>query len=109
MMARTQTTSIRVKPPSPGPRSVRPADNIGGGSCAALLPVGAIGRDVIRTVLPWRAINILLAPRVVRNHTALQIRAVPCRNRSGILHQRRQSFRRVGITAGVEIEQIERT
>ena len=42
IMARTQTTSMRVKPPSPRARSTAPTDDVSGRSCSAFLTVGAI-------------------------------------------------------------------
>src|SRR5664279_3520216 len=108
MMARTQTTSMRVKPPSPTRRLAGPADNIGRRSGPAFLTIGAIRHDIIGTVLSWRTVNIRLAPRVVRHNAALQVWTVPRLNRSGGLHQRVQPFPAVRITTGIEIEQIER-
>src|SRR5262249_10697407 len=108
MMASAHTTSMSVKPPSPAPRSARPAGDVGGRAGAAFGIVGAVGDDVIGAVLSGRTVDVGLAPRIVRHRSALEIGTVPGLDVAGRAHQRHQPFRRGRITAGVEVEQIER-
>ena len=82
--------------------------NVGGNSAAAFLAVGSVGHDVIRAVLAGRAIDVAVVPGIVGNVAALQIRSVPGGDARRLPDQRRQSFRRGGKPAGVEIEQVER-
>src|ERR1700688_4144322 len=80
MMASTQTISSKVKPRCPKSLIFRGRvveRDVGGDAAAAFLTVGAIGYDVIRTMLAGRAIQIAVVPGIVGNVAAPQIRPVP--------------------------------
>ena len=71
-------TSSKVKPES-SPASVRPARNSTRAFHSCVLSVGTIGENVVGPMFAWRAIDIGMSPRVVRNNTTFQIWTIPCR------------------------------
>src|SRR5437763_1866108 len=106
MIASTQRISISAKPASV-PRSARAAGNIGCRSTAAFLTVGAKRDDFKRRALARRAIDIIVAPRIVGHHAAAQIRPVPARC---VVAARQRGEPLIGarIASEVEIIEIER-
>src|SRR5882757_11381011 len=109
MIAMTQTISTRVNPASAfRPLVIARRRDIGRRPGPALLPVGAVGNDFIGAALRRRAVDIGLAPRVVRQAAALEIRSVPSGQAAGGLHQRDQPVGGGGIASGIEEKQIER-
>src|SRR3984957_14226307 len=109
MIAITQTVSISVKPScvSCG-LFIRRGRYVGRGPASTFDAVGAVGGDLVGAVLAGRTVDVGLAPRIVRQLAALEIRAVPCGEPAGRLDECGQAFRRRRITTGVEIEQLER-
>src|SRR3954447_19543327 len=87
--------------------SARAACDVGCRSTAAFLSVGAERDDLVRRALARRTIDIAMAPRIVRNHAAPQIRSVPARRVVGA-RQRGETLAGVRISSEVEIIQIER-
>src|SRR5579871_3571031 len=116
-MAMTAVISRRVKP-AVAPAGSPPCDlmsslsacrgDIGGGAGPALLPVGAIGDDLIGAAFSGRTIHIGFAPGVIGHRATLQVRAVPCRKTGGRLHKGNKALRARRVTARVQIEQIKR-
>src|SRR5690349_23038509 len=101
-IAMTQTISRSVKPASDSALLfiVRGRD-IGGRAGAALLPIGAVGDDLIEAAFGRRSIDVGLAPRIIRHVAALEIRPVPSRHAVDRLHQRLQAFGGGGISPGI--------
>src|SRR5882724_5127784 len=109
MMASTHTISSKVKPRSAASLIFRGRAferNVGRDPAAAFLAVGAVGHDVVGAVFAGRTIDVDVAPGIVGNVAALQIRPVPGGYARRALHQRRQSFGSRRKPAGVEIEQV---
>src|SRR4029077_10461214 len=106
-MAMTQTTSRRVNPSSLVSPSFSPAGNIGCCTGAAFLSICTIGQNVVRSVLPRRAVDVELPPRVFRNHIAFQIRAAPTGDAARALHQCLETFRARRILSGIKRIEIE--
>src|SRR5690349_9149448 len=90
MIASTHSISISAKPDLEhgigpangrtrwrGHRSARAACNISCRSTAAFLPVGAERDDFVGRAFAGRAIDIAVAPWIVRHHAAAQVWAVP--------------------------------
>src|SRR4051794_22242415 len=113
MMASTHSISISAKPAAPLSRgrramaSARTAGDVAGRSTAAFLSVGAERDDVVRRALAGRAIDIAMAPRVVRDHAAAQVRAVPAL-RVGRPRQRGKTLGGGRIASKVEIVEVQR-
>src|SRR5712691_4673364 len=107
-MATMHTTSRRVKPASPGTPSTRPAGDVGCCSGSTFLPVRAVGDAVIGPMLPRRAVEVRISPRIVGDDRALQIRAVPRHGAARALYESGQPFRARRVTSVVEKVQIER-
>src|SRR5712675_2029617 len=109
MIAMTQTISTRVNPASAfRPLVIARRRDIGRRPGPAFLPVGAVGDDFIGAALRRRTVDIGLAPGIVRQAAALEIRPVPSRQAAGGLHQRDQPVGGGGIASGIEEKQIER-
>src|SRR5262249_15135960 len=104
----TQMTSRRVKPSSSFSRSISPAGDVGCCTGATFLPIGSIGQDVIRPVLPGRAVDVLVSPRVLRDRVAFQIRPAPVRYPARPSHQGLEPLRARWIVARVKSIEIER-
>src|ERR1700722_7960159 len=83
------------------------AGNVGCGSSAALLPIGAKRHDFVRHALTRGSIYIRVSPRIVGNDAAFEIRPVPLQGVSRPLHQPDQTVAGGRITAHVEIVEIE--
>src|SRR4051794_38593874 len=97
-------------PPSRGRHteiSARAAGNIGCRSTAAFLSVGPERDDFVRRALARRAIEIAMAPGVVWDHAAPQVRSVPARRVIGA-RQRGETLAGIRVPPEVEIIQIER-
>src|SRR4051794_4667319 len=92
MIASAHTTSRSVNPLWPARSSVRPAGNIRRRASAALLPIRAVGNNVIRPVLSGQTVEIWMSPRVVGHDRAFEIRPIPTLDAAGTLHQRRQAL-----------------
>src|SRR3984885_5894035 len=112
MSAITPTISSSVKPPSessliPGTRHAVERD-VGGDAAAAFLAVRTVRDDVVRPVLPRRAIHIRIVPGIVGDIAALQIGAIPGRDTRRAVNQSPESLGRRRKAAGFEIEQVER-
>src|SRR5580700_10583359 len=103
--AMTATISRSVNPASLLTRSLGACGrDIGGCPGSALLSIGAVGEDLIGAALAGRSIDVGLAPRVVRDAAAFQIRTIPCRQARGGLDECRKSLRRGRVSPGIEIE-----
>src|SRR5436190_247866 len=102
-IASTQTSSSSVNP-----SSALPARNVLPSARSSFCPVRTVRHDIVGPVLPRRAIDVRVAPRIGRHLAALQVRPVPGIDGPGALHQRREAFRAVRIAAGVEEKQIKR-
>src|SRR6266853_127455 len=109
MMAMTPIISRRVNPSWPLTLSLGARGrNIGRRPGSALLPVCPVRDDFIRAAFSRRAIDVRLAPGVVRHVAAFQIGTIPCRQTGGGLDERGQPLRGGRVAPGVEVEQIER-
>src|SRR5712672_2570628 len=105
-MATTHTTSSNVKPCS-DPLSCDASDVC---CCTgpALLPIGAVGKDVIASALAGYTVDIRSAPRITGNDISLQIGTTPAGRGSGALQKRLQAFRARRISPGIEEIEVER-
>src|ERR1700761_2732365 len=101
IIARMQTTSINVNPSAPV--SVCPARDI----ICALMALRSVRDDVVRTVFSGRAIHVPIAPGVVRNDGAFQIRTVPGWGGFRLLDKCAKPFRGRRIATFVEVVQVE--
>src|SRR5580692_6910522 len=110
MSASTHTISSKVKPRSESSLILGIGHvverNVGSNTAAAFLTIRSIRHDIVRSAFSGRAIQIGMAPGIVRHVAALEIRPVPCSDARRTLYQRRQAFRRRGKAASVEIKQI---
>src|ERR1700716_3711011 len=105
MIAMTQTISTRVNPASAfRPLVIARRRDIGCRPGPALLPVGAVGDDFIGAALRRRAVDIGLAPRIIRQVAALEIWPVPSGQAAGGLHQRQQPIGGGGIASRIQEE-----
>src|SRR5215475_12664303 len=112
-MATTATISRSVNPAVNLPRRLTlsldaRSGYIGGGPGSALLSVSAERNDLIGAAFSGRAIDVSLAPRIIRHGAALQIRAVPRRQSWCRLDECGQALRRGRVAARIQIEQIKR-
>src|SRR5262245_44343290 len=82
--------------------------DIGGSAAAALPAIRAERHDVVGTALAGSAIDIGMVPWIGGDSAAPQVRPVPGVDPWRAANQRRKPLRRRRITAGVEIEQIQR-
>src|SRR4051812_39835029 len=102
-IASTQTISSSVKP-----SSALPARNVQPRARSSFCPVGTIRENVVGPMLPWRAVDVRVAPGVRWHLSALEVRPVPGIDVAGALHQCGQTFGAVRISAGIEEEQVKR-
>src|SRR5262249_52099014 len=101
-MATTQTISSRVKPSSPRAPSAHPADDVACRAGSTFLAIRAIRDDVVGPVLPGRAVDVGVAPRIVGDDRAPQIRAVPRHDAARALHQGGEALRARRVAPVVE-------
>src|SRR4029077_8551436 len=104
-IAITQTSSSSVKPSIP---LTLPAGDVLRSACSTFCSIGSIREDVVGPVLPGRAVDVRVAPRVGRHLASFQVRAIPGVDGAGTAHQRGEAFGRVRIAPGVEKKQVER-
>src|SRR5215216_5732011 len=107
-MATMHTISRSVKPSSAIAASSRPAGDISCRSGSTFLTIRAIRHDVVGPMLPRRAIDVSVAPWVVGNDCAFQVRTIPRHRAARTLHQRRETLRAGRVASIVEEVQIER-
>src|SRR5271170_357560 len=109
MIATTHTVSSSVNPScAPTGLVIGRGRNIGRHPGSTFDAVGTVRNDFIRTVLSGRAVQISLAPRIVRHAAALEVRSVPGGESAGRLDERGKPLRARRISPGIEIEQLER-